>query len=270
MAPVKRANDQYGNRLPRGRTLAGLAAAMLVAGCGGDEAGTAAAGGGVADAQMAGAGPGWIMPPSVTALRRDGTELVVSGQADPGGRVVLRTSAGRAYAAVADAGGVFEVRLTAVDGLVLTPEAQLGQETVPAPGRLVILDAAQGAAVMLSPGGISRRLGDGPVLSSVDHDGRAVILSGRADPGVTVTVEVPGRGPVAVQADEAGYWRIGMDGSPPAEVRVEGQIFAIPALSVARSDGTPATIGRLEREDGFLLKWQAPDGAPQSSWLPRR
>jgi hypothetical protein len=250
--------------------MAGLALALLGAGCGGDEAGPAAVGGGLADTQVAGAGAGWIMPPSVTGLRRDGTELVVSGQADPGGRVVLRTPAGRAYAAVADSGGVFEVRLTAVDGLVLTPEAQLGQETVPAPGRLVILDATQGAAVLLSPGGISRRLGDGPALSSVDHDGRAVILSGRATSGQDVRVDVPGRGLIQVQADASGHWRIGLDGSPPSEVRVEGQVFAIPALSLAGSDGTPATIVRLEREDGFLLGWQAPDGAGQISWLPRR
>ncbi|MFW2341317.1 hypothetical protein [Brevundimonas sp.] len=210
------------------------------------------------------------MPPSVTGLRRDGAELVVSGQADPGGRVVLRTPAGRAYAAVADTGGIFEVRLTAVDGLVLTPEAQLGQETVPAPGRLMILDAAQGAAVLLSPGGSSRRLGEGPALSSVDHDGRAVILSGQAAPGSNVRVEVPGRGPIQVQADASGQWRLGMDGSPPSEVRVDGQTFAVPGMSVADTDAPAPIITRVEREDGFLLKWQAPDGAPQASWLPRR
>ncbi|MEH6699609.1 MAG: hypothetical protein V7672_12970 [Brevundimonas sp.] len=253
-----------------GKGLAGLALAVLLAGCGGDESGPAAAGRAVAEAPVAGAGSGWIMPPSVTGLRRDGTELVVSGQADPGGRVVLRTPAGRAYAAVADAGGLFEVRLTAVDGLVLAPEAQLGQETVPGPGRLVILDAARGSAVLLSPGGTSQRLGEGPLLSSVDHDGRAVILSGRADPGSDVRVEVPGRGPIHVQADTLGHWRIGMDGSPPSEVRVEGQVFAVPALSIDRRDGAVTAITRLEREDGFLLKWQAPDGAHQVSWLPRR
>lgn len=242
---------------------------MLVAACGSQETGPAAAGGDVADAQVAGAGSGWIMPPSVTGLRRDGGELVVSGQADPGGRVVLRTPAGRAYAAVADAQGLFEVRLTAVDGLVLAPEAQLGQESVPAPGRMVILDAARGSAVLLSPGGTSRRLGEGPALSSVDHDGRAVILSGHAAPGANVRVEVPGRGPIQVQADAAGQWRIGMDGSPPSEVRVEGQVFAVPALSVGGGDNASA-ITRVERKDGVLLKWQAPDGAPQASWLPRR
>ncbi len=268
MAPVKRAIERYGIRLPGGRAVAGLALGMLVAACSSQETGPAA-GGDVADAQVAGAGSGWIMPPSVTGLRRDGTELVVSGQADPGGRVVLRTPAGRAYAAVADAQGLFEVRLTAVDGLVLAPEAQLGQESVPAPGRMVILDAARGSAVLLSPGGTSRRLGEGPVLSSVDHDGRAVILSGHAAPGANVRVEVPGRGPIQVQADAAGQWRIGMDGSPPSEVRVEGQVFAVPALSVDGGDNASA-ITRVERKDGVLLKWQAPDGAPQASWLPRR
>lgn len=250
--------------------LAGFGLAILLVSCGGDETGPAAAGGDVADAQVAGAGSGWIMPPSVTGLRRDGTELVVSGQADPGGRVVLRTPAGRAYAAVADAAGLFEVRLTAIDGLVLTPEAQLGQESVPAPGRMVILDAASGSAVLLSPGGTSRRLGEGPLLSSVDHDGRAVILSGHAAPGANVRVEVPGRGPIQVQADAAGQWRIGMDGGPPSEVRVQGQVFSVPAMSVDSGDGAASAITRLEREDGFLLKWQAPDGAPQTSWLPRR
>ena len=270
MAPVKRAIERYGIQPVSGRVLAGLGLALLVAACGGDEARPAAAGSAAADAPVAGAGSGWIMPPSVTGLRRDGTESVVSGQADPGGRVVLRTPAGRAYAAVADAEGRFEVRLTAVDGLVLTPEAQSGQETVPAPGRLVILDAARGSAVLISAGGTSRRLGDGPVLSSVDHDGRAVILSGRANPGSDVRVELPGRGPIQVQADASGHWRIGMDGSPPSEVRIDGQVFAVPSMSVDSGDGAASAINRLEREDGFLLKWQAPDGAPQTSWLPRR
>lgn len=267
MASAKRMIERYGLRPPAGRAATGLALALLVAGCGGDENSSREA---VAAAQVASAGSGWIMPPSVTGLRRDGAELVVSGQADPGGRVVLRTPAGQAYAAVADAEGQFEVRLTAVDGLVLTPEAQLGQDTVPAPGRLIVLDAARGSAVILSPGGASRRLGEAPPLSSVDHDGRAVILSGRASPGTNVRVEVPGRGPIQVQADSTGQWRVGFDGSPPADVRIEGQDFAIPPLSVDRNDATAPDISRDEREDGFVLRWQAPDGAPQTSWLPRR
>ena len=270
MAPAKRAIGRYGIQPTSGRVLVGLGLAMLLASCGGDETGRGAAGGAVADAQVAGAGSGWIMPPSVTGLRRDGGELVVSGQADPSGRVVLRTPAGRAYAAVADAEGRFEVRLTAMDGLVLTPEAQLGQETVPAPGRLMILDAGWGAAVLLSPGGTSGRLGEGPPLSSVDHDGRAVILSGRAAPGSDVRVEAQGRGPIQVQADASGHWRIGMDGSPPSEIRVDGRVFAFPAMSVDTRDGAASAITRLEREDGILLKWKAPDGAPQTSWLPLR
>jgi len=270
MVQVKRAIEQQGPRPIRNGRLFGLAAALVLAGCGGDDAGPLNAPGSVTGAQVAGAGSGWIMPPSVTGLRDDGAELVVSGVADPGGRVVLRTPTGRAYAAVADATGAFEVRLVAANGLVLTPEAQLGQETVPAPERLMILDAARGSAVLLSPGGSSRRLGEGPLLSSVDHDGRAVILSGRATPGSNVRVEVPGRGPIQIRADTSGDWQIGLEGPPPPEARVEGQIFAIPALSIATGDSPSSVISRVEREDGFLLQWKAPDGAPQTSWLPRR
>jgi hypothetical protein len=270
MARVKRAIEHYDiPRLGRGG-LAALAAGLLVAGCGGDEATPRTSAGPVAEAEVAGAGSGWIMPPAVTGVTGDGTELVVAGQADPGGRVVLRTPEGRAYAAVADAAGAFEVRLTAVNGMVLTPEAQLGQETVPAPERLLIMDAIRGTAVLLSPGGGSRRLGAAPLLSSVDFDGRAVILSGHAAPDSQVGVEIPGRGPVQIKADAVGRWRIGLDGAVPSEVRVEGRAFAIPALSVDAVSPGSAAILRVERDDGDLLKWYAPDGAPQTSWLPRR
>lgn len=242
---------------------------LALAGCGGDatdpQRAVQAAG-----AEGATAGSGWIMPPAVQAVAVQGAELVVSGLADPGGRVVLRTPAGRAYAAVADAEGAFEVRLAAVDGLVLTPEAQLGQDAVPAPERLVVLEAARGTAVLLSPGGTSRRLGERPLLASVDQDGRAMILAGWARPDTEVRLEVPGRGPMPVRTDAAGHWRVGMDGMPPSEVRVNGQVFAIPGPSVAVGDAAASVIVLAAREEGFLLRWQAPDGAPQTSWLPRR
>lgn len=242
---------------------------MVLAGCsaGDERAGALDAG---RPAEVAGAASSWIMPPSVGSVEAEGAELVVSGRADPGGRVVLRTPDGRAYAAVADTGGRFEIRTSAIEGLVLTPEAQLGQEAVPAVARLLILEAAPAEAVLLSPGAASTRLGASPALSSVDHDGRAVILSGRGAPNAEIVVDVGGRGPARLTTDAAGGWQIGLEGLPPATVQIGTEVFAIPPLGGERIETVPGTVSREVREDGTLLRWQTPDGAPQTTWLPRR
>ena len=270
MAPAKRAIDTRSVLSSRIGGLLGLGLMLGLAACGGDEGSAGQAAAPVTKAEMDGGASPWMMPPSVKTVERDGADLVVSGLGDPGGRVVLRTPVGRAYAAVADARGVFAVRLSAADGLVLTPEAQLGQDTVPAAGRLVILDSQAGTAVILSPGEASRRLGAAPALAAVDHDGRAVILSGRADPDSTIRIDMPGRGPLQVRAESSGTWRVTLDGGVPSEVQVNGQAFALPGLSMAQASGANSAVAVLTRDDGYLLQWQAPDGAPQTSWLPRR
>lgn len=269
MAPAKRAIDTHSLLSSRVGGLLGLGLMLGLGACGGDDSAAGPPAAPVTKAEVNGASP-WMMPPSVKTVDRDGADLVVSGLGDPGGRVVLRTPVGRAYAAVADARGVFAVRLSAADGLVLTPEAQLGQDTVPAAGRLVILDSQAGTAVTLSPGEASRRLGPAPVLAAVDHDGRAVILSGRSDPDSTVRIDMPGRGPLQVRAESSGIWRVTLDGGVPSEVQVNGQAFALPGLVTAGASGVTSAVAVLTRDDGYLLQWQAPDGAPQTTWLPRR
>ncbi len=267
--PFKRANRQTAPRGARPGILTALAGALVLVGCTADDerAGPSEAG---RKAEVAGAASSWIMPPSVGSVRADGAELVVSGRADPGGRVVLRTPDGRAYAAVADTGGEFEIRMTATEGVVLTPEAQLGQQAVPAVGRLLILDAASAQAVLLSPGGASTRLGASPALASIDHDGRAAILSGRGAPNSEIVVDVGGRGPARLTTDAAGGWQVGLEGLPPSVVTIGTEVFAIPPLASDRIDTAPGTVNREDREGGTLLRWQTPDGAPQTTWLPRR
>lgn len=269
MIRFKRANQPAAPRGAGRIGLTALAGVLVLAGCNADDerAGTLEAG---RAAEVAGAASSWIMPPSVSSVQAEGAELVVSGRADPGGRVVLRTPDGRAYAAVADTGGRFEIRTSATEGVVLTPEAQLGQEAVPAVARLLILDAVSAQAVLLSPGAASTRLGASPALSSIDHDGRAVILSGRGAPNSEIVVEVGGRGPARLTTDAAGGWQIGLEGLPPTTVQIGTEVFSVPPLGGDRIETAPGTVDRQEREGGTLLRWQTPDGAPQTTWLPRR
>src|SRR5690606_41682439 len=67
---------------------------------------------------------------------RQGSGVVVSGQAPPGARVILSNALGEAMAAGADSHGRFELPVgREALGHVLTPEIQIGQTPTPGPER---------------------------------------------------------------------------------------------------------------------------------------
>jgi len=212
----------------------------------------------------------WTAPPRITSVSVTADGLMVRGLAEPGGRVVLRQETGAAYAASSDAEGRFEIHMTApVDDLMLNPEAQVGQDSVPSPERLLILRGGDGPIVLLRSGRASLRLDAAPVLGAIDSDGRVLLASGRT--GVTshsVPVSV-GEGPVmAVAPDEDGRWtavlnRAGGDG---VTVRVRDAAFAYPG------DSRPTTGAfSVERAGwGWRVSWKSAAGAPQTTWLPVR
>lgn len=211
------------------------------------------------------AAPGWTRPPVIARVDRAGPALVVSGIAEPEGRVVLRSDEGEAFAASADARGRFEIRFPAPPGhLLLRPETQVGQDAALSPDRLLILAGGQGPIAVLRPGGPTRRLDAAPPLGAIDSDGGMRLASGRAPSG-TVRLEVQSGGEaVQVGPDATGLWSLML---PPHEgsdeIRVAGRAFVWPG------EGPPSRGLAVDRaEAGWRVRWAGPGEARQWTWLP--
>lgn len=206
---------------------------------------------------------GWVMTPEIDAVVAAGEELDIRGRAAPLGRVAVGDPGGQTHAAAADTGGRFDLRIPRPrrDTLFVV-EARAGQSSHPAPYRLLIAAAPAGPAALVSIGAPTRRLDPGPSLDSVDSDGRASFLSGRAPAGSAVDVGA-GLAP-GVQAAADGRWSVAITGGDIAPVAVGGTLFAPPS-------GPAGVDGVLERAGaGWRISWSAPGGARQTTWFPDR
>ncbi len=212
----------------------------------------------------------WVAPPQITDVSVTADGLRVRGLAEPGRRVVLRRETGAAYAASSDAEGRFEIRMAApTDHLMLIPEAQIGQDAVPAPERLLILRGGNGPIVLLRSGRASLRLDAAPVLGAIDSDGRVLLASGRT--GSTsqgVPVAVGDRPAMAVTPDEDGRWSAVLNraGGGGMTVRVRDADFAYPG----ESRPGPGAFSVERAGWGWRVHWKSDAGAAQSTWLPVR
>ena len=207
---------------------------------------------------------GWSRTPQINLVRRDGGDLVFSGLAESGARVVLRNEADAAFAAVADDRGRFEIRMAAPRGdLWLRPETQTGQTAAVSPDLLVIIAGGQGPIVLLRPGAATRRLAAAPALGAIDSDGRTRRLSGRTtteSPSLEIAVD---GAPLVVMPDTQGRWNAVT--TPDASFRtvaVANQVFTWPG------DGVRSAARSVERAgDGWRIHWPM-DGGYQTVWLP--
>lgn len=201
----------------------------------------------------------WITPPTITAVALERTSVVLAGTASPLGRVVLVAPSGQVFAAAADDAGAF--RLVAPrpnQDTLYSVEVQSGQARYPAPGRLLVAATAGGPIAFVSAGAPTRRFDPAPALDAVDSDGRALFLSGRADPGSTLVVRAGVERDVVVGAD--GRWSVTPVGQPGV-VEVDGRAFA-PQTALGEEDGLDRVAG------GWRLVWTAPGGARLVTWLP--
>lgn len=209
---------------------------------------------------------GWTASPRISAVVRQGAGLIVRGDAPPGARVVLRGDQDVAFAAGADAAGRFELRVGALPAaMLLTPEVQIGQFPAPGPERLILASDGGDLAALLIEGGASRRLSAGPVLDSVDDDGRGLLVSGRAQPGARVAISADGGVAVEAVADASGRWTAALSGvgDRPMDIMVGEATFAYPGPAGA------ASLGVVERSgSGWRLTRALSPSARQTSWFP--
>ena len=207
---------------------------------------------------------GWSRTPHIAAARPTPGGLAIAGAAEPGARVVLRSAAGDAYAAAADARGRFEIRIAAPAGpLLLRPETQIGQDAAESPDRLLILDGGRGPVAVLRAGGPARRLDAAPALGAVDSDGRSVLASGRSEtPDQPVAVSA-GSAAAQVRPPPDGRWSVLLPATAGETFRVDGAAFVWPGPGGAAGELQVERIG-----GGWRIGWSGPGGARQWTWLP--
>lgn len=83
---------------------------------------------GPAAAQAEAPSSDWNQTPVIEAVQVTGREIQLTGSAQAGARIVLRSTGGAAYAAVANDEGLFELHMEVpTTDLWLKPETQVGQ-----------------------------------------------------------------------------------------------------------------------------------------------
>lgn len=207
----------------------------------------------------------WNQTPVIEAAQVAGREVRLSGSAQPGARIVLRSAAGAAYAAVAGDDGRFDIRMEApAQDLWLKPETQVGQDAAASPDTLLVPAGGQGPIAVLRAGGPTRRLDRAPALGAIDSDGQARRLAGQTAQGTqTLPVTV---GEVSVRAfpDADGYWNVVLGPEASGDRIVIGdQVFVWPG----QGDAGGQTPRRERAGDGWRVVWTE-RGALQTAWLP--
>ncbi|WP_396593252.1 hypothetical protein [Brevundimonas sp. R86498] len=205
---------------------------------------------------------GWLMPPQIESVVVEGAGLNLRGRSAPLGRVAVGDPGGQAYAVAADGEGRFELRIPrpARDTLFVV-EGRAGQQSYPAPYRLLVAADPSGPIGLVSIGAPTRRLDPGPALDAVDTDGRAALVSGRARAGSQVIVR-SGRESEAT-ADREGRWTVAVAGGVET-IEVAGQVFTPTSVPPGREGALEPVAG------GWQVSWRAPDGARQTTWFPDR
>ena len=180
--------------------------------------------------------------------------------------MVLRSAGGAAYAAVANAEGLFEIRMDApTSDLWLRPETQVGQNAMTSPGTLLIPAGGTGPFAVLRPGGPTRRLDQAPALAAIDSDSEARRLSGRTTAGNQTLSILVGDVSMQVFPDAAGYWDVVLGPEAAGNHIVVGdQTFTWPGSAETRLGQAPF---RERAGQGWRIVWSEA-GAVQTVWMP--
>ena len=258
--------------LRRAAAAGGLAAIGLVAACGPPGAGATS---GRATAPSL-AERGYVMPPAVTAARREaGGGVLFSGTAAPGAKVRLASPAGAAVFAVADRSGIWRIALPG------DAEVRLFGLSMPLAGRVV---QAEGYLATV-PGGLTAELraGSGAVVLSrsrpavailaADFDDKGgAVISGLAPAGASVTLTIDGTARGGVVADVGGRFMVPLNEPlKPGDHELEASVGTARAqrtlgVSVAaRPSGGPFRAGPAA--GGWRIDWLTPGGGVQSTVL---
>lgn len=213
-------------------------------------------------------GQRWLQPPQAQAVVVRGDEIIIAGLALPEARV-LAEGAGATHGANADGEGRFQLALPRPhEPTLLTVETQKDDLRARGAGRLLLTPDAR--AVLMTPGRPSRLLSAPDNAVMVDHDGRVLMVSGRATPGREVTLAVDGGLAARAAASGDGAYFLGPvpvgAGGHTLTVAALGErpleIFIDPASSQAEDE-----IMIQSRPGVLSAAWRPPGGGTQRLWV---
>lgn len=217
---------------------------------------------------------GYVTPPSVTGVKRDGPKVSVEGRASPLARVRLANPGGEATETGADKAGQWRMSVAQADSAAIYGLSQRGGgRTLQAEGYVLITQ--EGQAVLLRAGVGALMIGDltgvGVSAIDVDRDGGAVV-SGRATAGGFVSARIDGRPVGEGKGDANGRFSLSLTG-PLAPGRHTLKVFGDGLNQVLSIDATPAAPLRegpfraKPDRSGLRVDWMTPGGGVQTTLI---
>ncbi len=216
---------------------------------------------------------GYTPAPQITGVQQNGPSgFVITGQADPDGRVRFLYGQQRAIGVTADSKGRFRAELPAgpMGGLYDLSIEDTGR-LLHAEGRLFIPPMHPTKAVLMRTGSPSQSLfNEGEALAVMDYDGAgAAAFSGRVAPRTQVNIILNGEIRARVTSDDKGFYsatgQMNAPSANPAIVTVGLQAGAIQANHQVPVS-LPADADRVTAQgEGWRVDWALPGGGIQTT-----
>ncbi|MFN3537555.1 MAG: hypothetical protein ACK4Y4_08930 [Brevundimonas sp.] len=210
----------------------------------------------------------WAAPPRLESAVFGADGVTLTGAASPGDRIVLTNMAGVSVAATTSSDGVFSLHLAPGDGVSLHhAEIQSGGSQARAGEWLAITQGPNAVAAVLASGAAVTPLNHAGLLSGVDYDGSAVLVSGAALPGESVRVSLDDRTAQAVTADQTGRYVARFASAPPGSRRFRVEAGDRAQDVVLTLTTPPTELGATGSGVATRIDWPTPGGGFQSSWV---
>jgi hypothetical protein len=216
---------------------------------------------------------GYAAAPVITAVAQSGPgNLVITGQAQPDGRVRVLYGQQRAIGVTADANGRFSAELPASpEGSVFDLSTEDNGRLIHAEGRLFVPPGQPGKAVLLRPGSASLPITpQGLGIAVVDYDSAGALgITGRAGPKAALDVWVDGEIRAQPNSRDDGVFTAMTQIAPPDEAARTVSIAADAAsTSWKRNIAVTKPVGGdrvTPIPEGWRVDWTLPAGGTQTT-----
>ncbi|MBP2158510.1 MULTISPECIES: hypothetical protein [Asticcacaulis] len=216
---------------------------------------------------------GYAAAPVITAVAQGGPgTLVITGQAQPDGRVRVLYGQQRAIGVTADASGRFTAELPAgPEGSVYDLSTEDNGRLIHAEGRLFVPPGQPAKAVLLRPGTSSLPVApQGLGIAIVDYDSAGALgITGRVGPKAALDVLVDGEIRAQPTARADGVFTAMTQIAPPG---VEARTVSLSADAASTSwkrDVAVTKPGAGDRvtpiPEGWRIDWTLPGGGTQTT-----
>jgi hypothetical protein len=249
------------------RVLSPIAAALLLAACGGEAPRVP-----ITPKKEPASEVGYATPPMVSRIETTAAGVILTGSAPAGAPVRLASPEGASLSASADNKGIWRLTMApAAAPRLFGLSTTQGARTIQAQGYLLLTPEGLGYQLRAGAGAIRIGTVAAPAITAFDFDREgAAMVSGVAPAGTAITVRADGRQSADGRATAAGRFAISLTQPLTPGVHVikvfndgaekSATIDTSPAASLTdgpfRSSGTPA---------GLRVDWMTPGGGVQST-----